>query len=164
MSEKHIACSILVTSQADIIMLKLYLTDDGHLTGASLVIREGVLVELAPQIQGRRLFITVMQKSIPLHLCYVRKETPIHHGNCFKQYYLYLGESLVGSILDVADTYCKFNNYSVTYVLPGDLRDFSCPTECQSGGLLIYQDGHGSFAALPAKEVESSLLVTDRSD
>jgi len=88
---------------------------------------------------------------------------PLHHGSNFKQSYLRLSDTIVGSLLEVTSRWCKFNRLSVAYSPPNEvLHTFNCPTESQSGGLLVFHDNAGSFFAVPAKVPESSLLVTDK--
>ena len=88
---------------------------------------------------------------------------PLQHGNNFKQSYLRLSGTIVGSLLEVTARWCKFNRLSVAFTPPNDvLHTFTCPTEAQSGGLLVFHDNSGSFFAVPAKVPESSLLVTDK--
>lgn len=137
---------------------------NGHLVSNGMVFNHGTFIEIPPASVGRRRFLLLSKKSVPLDLVTVSKEDVMVQSSTFKHYYLLMGEAIVGSMLDVSAKFCTFNNYAVLYMKNGDLKDFHCPTEYQSGGLLIYQDGHGSFAAIPAKEIENSLVVKDRVD
>lgn len=137
---------------------------NGQLQSNGMVIQHGLIVEIPPAAAGRRRFILLSKKSVPLDLVKVSKEDVMVQSNAFKHYYLKQGENVVGSMLDVSARFCTYNNHAVLYTKSGELKDFHCPTEYQSGGLLIYQDGHGSFAAIPAKEIENSLVVKDRVD
>lgn len=88
---------------------------------------------------------------------------PLNHGNNFKQSYLRLSDTIVGSIIEVTARWCKFNRLSIAYTPPHEiLHTFTCPTESQTGGLLVYHDNNGSFFAMPEKIPDSSLLVSDK--
>lgn len=90
---------------------------------------------------------------------------PINHSRNFSQSYLRLAETVVGSLLDISARWCCFNNSSVGFMPPQEKNTtFVCPTEAHSGGLLVYNDGHGSFFAIPAKIASSPLLISDRGD
>lgn len=136
----------------------------GKLVSNGMQVIAGQLLEIVSPAAGRRRFILISKKSVPLDIVEVSKEDVMVQSTAFKHFYLRQGESIVGSMLDVSARYCTYNNYAVTYMKAGELKDFHCPTEYQSGGLLIYQDGHGSFSAIPAKEIENSLIVKDRND
>ncbi len=89
----------------------------------------------------------------------------LEHSINFRQSYLVLGNTVVGSVLDVSANWCKVNTLSVGYMPPQDkLYDFECPVEGQSGGMLIYRDGHGSFFAMISNLPNSRLLIKDEKD
>ncbi|AQT28805.1 hypothetical protein YOLOSWAG_165 [Erwinia phage vB_EamM_Yoloswag] len=114
--------------------------------------------------RGRRMFVLV-NKPIYGHQLRVDTVAPISHSHHFNQSYLRLADNVVGSLLDISARWCKFSNLGVGYMPPQDkITTFVCPTEAQSGGLLVYNDGHGCFYATPAKVPSSPLLISDRGD
>lgn len=114
--------------------------------------------------RGRRIFIIVNQPVYGESLI-VDSADPINHSRNFSQSYLRLADTVVGSLLDITPRWCCFNNTSVGYMPPQEkITTFVCPTETHSGGLLVYNDGHGSFFAIPAKISNSPLLISDRGD
>ncbi|WOL24409.1 hypothetical protein fHeYen902_063c [Yersinia phage fHe-Yen9-02] len=135
----------------------------GMLQGSLTSLMLDILYEIeAPK--GRRRFI-ILSKSVYSAEVIVDSVSPIEHSHNFRQSYLRLAETVVGSMLDVSSRWCKYNGLCVAYMPPQDmLHEFTCPTEQPSGGLLVYQDNHGAFFAKPAKHAQSALLVTDRGD
>jgi len=125
---------------------------------------QDVLYEIDDAPRGRRRFI-LLYKTVYGDQLLIDNALPIDHGYHFRQAYLRLSDTVVGSLLEVSAKWCTFNNVSVGYMPPLDKGFiFTCPMESHSGGLLIYRDDHGSFFAMPSKTPESALLVTDRGD
>lgn len=135
----------------------------GHLTGPLETIINDVIIEIkAPR--GRRRFMLI-SRPIYGNVLDIENSDPIEHSTNFKQTYLKLGPTVVGSVLEVTSNWCNVTKLSVGYMPPQDeLHEFTCPVEGQSGGLLIYEDGHGSFFAMPAESPNSTLLVKDEKD
>lgn len=141
----------------------------------NLQVKRGLLIGNLPELlrdslyeiqapRGRRMFVIVNQTVYGDSL-EVDSADPINHSRNFSQSYLRLADTVVGSLLDISSRWCCFNNTSVGYMPPQEkITTFVCPTEAHSGGLLVYNDGHGSFFAIPAKIASSPLLVTDRGD
>lgn len=120
-----------------------------------------VFVEIEPN-RGVRKFI-ILYKPVYGTSVIADSASPLQHGSNFKQSYLRLSDTIVGSLLEVTSRWCKFNDLSVAYMPPSEiLHTFTCPTESQSGGILVFHDGNGSFFAMPAKVPDSSLLVMDK--
>ncbi|ARW58810.1 hypothetical protein HOS33_gp170 [Erwinia phage vB_EamM_Y3] len=123
-----------------------------------------VLYEINDAPRGRRRFI-IVYKAVYGNELIIDSVAPIEHSYHFKQSYLRLADTVVGSMLEVSAKWCTFNDVSVGYMPPLEkLFNFTCPTESHSGGILVYRDDHGSFFALPNKTLSSPLLVTDRGE
>lgn len=133
----------------------------GQIVGPISDVPRDILFEIEPG-RGVRRFIIIMK---PVYGTTIDCDSaaPLQHGTNFKQSYLRLSDTIVGSMLEITARWCKFNRLSVAYAPPSeDIHTFTCPTESQSGGLLIFHDNNGGFFAVPAKVPESSLLVTDK--
>lgn len=140
-----------------------------------VLIRRGLLVgplrQITPDVifeikspRGRRRFVLVF-RSLYADELEIENSDPIEHSANFRQLYLKQGSAVVGSILEVASNYCFFTKTSVSYTLPNEtLQQYLCPVEGHSGGLLIYEDGRGSFFAMPSTVPNSTLLVKDEKD
>lgn len=135
----------------------------GQLLGPISKVSLNVLTEIkAPK--GRRRFI-LFYKEIYGDKLDIESAGATDHGINFKQSYLTLGTTVVGSMLDVSNKWCTVTPLSVSYMPPQEtLYDFECPVEGVSGGLLIYRDGHGSFSAVLGNLPDSPLLIRDEKD
>ena len=123
-----------------------------------------VLYEIPGAPRGRRRFCLIY-KAVYGEELLIDSVAPIEHSYHFKQSYLRLADTVVGSILEISAKWCTFNGVSVSYMPPLEkLFNFTCPIEGPSGGLLVYRDQHGSFFAMPYKTPNSQLLVTDKGD
>ncbi len=137
-----------------------------------LHVRRGLLVGNLPELmqdslyeinapRGRRMFV-ILNAPVYGESLEVDSADPINHSRNFSQSYLRLADNVVGSLLDISARWCCFSSTSVGFMPPQDkVTTFVCPTESHSGGLLVYNDGHGSFFAIPAKIANSPLLVSD---
>lgn len=134
------------------------------LTGDISSLLHDVLYEIDDAPRGRRRFILIY-KAVYDNELLIDSVAPIEHSYHFRQSYLRLADTVVGSMLEVSAKWCTFNGVSVGYMPPLEkLFNFTCPIEGHSGGLLVYRDEHGSFFAMPHKTPNSPLLVTDRGD
>lgn len=135
----------------------------GQLVGPISDLSLNVIAEIkAPR--GRRRFI-VLYKKVYGNKLDIENVGATDHGNNFKQSYLTLGTTVVGSMLDVSSKWCTVTSLSVSYMPPQDtLHEFECPVEGVSGGLLIYRDGRGSFSAVLGNLPDSPLLIRDEKD
>ncbi|MEG0375907.1 MAG: hypothetical protein RR672_09745 [Raoultibacter sp.] len=123
-----------------------------------------VLYEIKDAPRGRRRFCLIY-KAVYGNELVIDSVAPIEHSYHFKQSYLRLADTVVGSMLEISAKWCTFNAVSVAYMPPLEkLFNFTCPIEGPSGGLLVYRDDHGRFFAMPHKTPESPLLVTDKGD
>lgn len=144
-------------------MLHNFEVKRGVLIGPLTDLMHDVMYEI-PSPKGRRRFILICKTVYNTELL-IDTVSPIDHSHNFRQSYLRLADTVVGSMLDVSSRWCTYNNLCVGYMPPLDaLYQFTCPTESPSGGLLVYQDAYGSFFAKPAESPTSALLVTDRGD
>ena len=133
------------------------------LTGDFLSLPYDTLIEVkAPT--GKRRFILI-DKAVYGDILDIETAPPTEYSATFRQYYLRLGGVVVGSMLEVAKKWCMTSSYTVGYMPPQDeVYTFSCPVEGQSGGLLVYEDGHGSFFASPASTPNSNLVIRDEKE
>lgn len=124
---------------------------------------QDVLYEIkAPR--GRRLFVLFNKPVYDTQIQIVNAQ-PINHSRNFSQSYLKQSDTIVGSLLDISSRWCCFNSISVGFMPEQEkLTTFVCPTEAPSGGLLVYNDGHGSFYAIPSNQPKNDLLISDRGD
>lgn len=123
-----------------------------------------VLYEIPNAPNGRRRFCLIYKPVYGTELL-IDSVAPIEHSYHFRQSYLRLADTVVGSMIEVSAKWCTFNKVTVGYMPPlGRGFNFTCPTEGPSGGLLVYRDDHGSFFAMPHKTPESPLMVTDKGD
>lgn len=148
----------MTTKMAQLVVKKNVLIGD-----VSSLIHD-VLYEIPNAPRGRRRFCLIY-KAVYGDTLDIDSVAPIEHSYHFKQSYLRLADTVVGSLLEVSAKWCTFNAVTVGYMPPLEkLYNFTCPIEGPSGGLLIYRDEHGSFFAMPNKTPESPILVTDKGD
>lgn len=114
---------------------------------------------------GRRRFLLLSKTSLDVSRMYVDKESVIKHSADFIQCYVRgVEKTVIGSLLDVRERFCRYSGVSVSYMPPTEEANFACPTEASSGGLLVYLNGLGQFMAVSAKSAGNSLLVTDKGE
>lgn len=123
-----------------------------------------VLYEIPNAPRGRRRFCLIY-KAVYGDSLDIDSVAPIEHSYHFRQSYLRLADTIVGSLIEVSAKWCTFSGVSVSYMPPVEKNfNFTCPIEGPSGGLLVYHDGHGAFFAMPHKTPNTPLLVTDKGD
>ena len=80
----------------------------------------------------------------------------------FKHLYIYEFNTVVGSIIASRAKFTVSHPYSVTFIPHSDKFPFVCPTEHESSGVYVVNDGNGGYGAIISNLPHSDLIVYDR--
>ena len=80
----------------------------------------------------------------------------------FKHLYIYEFSTVVGSLVASRAKFTVSHPYSVTFIPHSDRFPFVCPTEHESSGVYVANDGNGGYGAIISNLPHSDLIVYDR--